>query len=1069
MTSHRWQRVALLAACLAVSLPPTSAQDYNWLDEILQAPDAAAWRAKIQEHRERLSTATVRGLGRAAEGLAGEPRGVKVTAILTDIAAALDSREALATAALYRGYVAVAREEWPTAAAAFGQGASLWDDASSSQRVCLAWRAVCAQRLGEPAGDWLPRSLPADARSRPALLAAAADRGALTAWASHCRGELEEDWQRWPAAETWYRRAVTGYEAARLELPLSLALDRLGLVCFYQSKQAECRETYERCLALATRIGNSWQVGRSHLGFAELAMDRAEFAAAEQHLQAAVPPLQEVGPAARIDLARVHYVRATARQNSGQHDSVEAELQLAEAIYRAADSPGGLADCQFVRGTNWIYLGDRARAVAALEDAYREYDRSGNYLGQANVNLKLSHCYRIIGYRPDAQAKAAQALTTFERLGDQPGIANCQRALAALARSAGELDEAERLLRAALAIFERTNDALGQAAAKYQIGQLMAQRGADLEPTIELLLDAMGQAEQAGDPQGAALPALELGLLCARAGDANLAYKGYLKALSLAERTGTRSLMAEALYRLGELCEMVTPPRLEASVENYRMSLEIVEQLRQRAGGQAEQQALQSDYLNYYEALIRVLLKLNRAAEAFAVAEEAHARTLLDMVVDAGVNLNAGLTPEQRAREADLERNLAQLNVRVGRLLALETPPEAELQTTRQAVIAARDALKQYRSELYVTHPELGQQRSANPATAADLAPVLPADTALLAYKLGERGTVGFQVTNRAGVQVKAVNLETTAAAAWELTDAFRSSCASPRKKWQAKGSEVTSKLLQPLLEGLDPGITALVIVPDQALYELPFHALPVGQQVLWERYRISYAASASLLAQTRRRAASGVGGLVTFANPHFGSLVRSIDLQRGTALAELPGTAREAAALAARYGDQAKTYQLQEATEERAKAEIGRYRYVHFATHGLLDSANPLYSSVVLAEPPEGSAEDGQLEARELLGLQLQADLVTLSACETGRGKVQPGEGLLGLSWALTAAGARSIVVSQWKVSDDATEQLMSRFYEQLRQGVDKATALRTAALELRTTREHPFYWAPFILQGAW
>ncbi len=122
-----------------------------------------------------------------------------------------------------------------------------------------------------------------------------------------------------------------------------------------------------------------------------------------------------------------------------------------------------------------------------------------------------------------------------------------------------------------------------------------------------------------------------------------------------------------------------------------------------------------------------------------------------------------------------------------------------------------------------------------------------------------------------------------------------------------------------------------------------------------------------------------------------------------------------------------------------------------------------------MLAEPAPGSSEDGDLEAREILDLKLHADLVTLSACETGRGKVRPGEGLLGLAWAFTAAGARTVVVSQWKVSDETTPVLMKSFYQGLRNGLGKAAALRAAERNLREQSPHPYYWAPFVVMGSW
>ena len=147
----------------------------------------------------------------------------------------------------------------------------------------------------------------------------------------------------------------------------------------------------------------------------------------------------------------------------------------------------------------------------------------------------------------------------------------------------------------------------------------------------------------------------------------------------------------------------------------------------------------------------------------------------------------------------------------------------------------------------------------------------------------------------------------------------------------------------------------------------------------------------------------------------------------------------------------------------------------LHFATHGFLNDAAPLLSSIVLAQPdkcdPKAGKEDGFLTAREVFDLQLQSDLVTLSACNTGRGGIRTGEGMVGLSWAFFVAGVPTQVVSQWSVDDAATAQLMRGFYTRLKAGEAKSQALRHAALahQQETAHRHPYYRAPFILMGDW
>jgi CHAT domain-containing protein len=155
------------------------------------------------------------------------------------------------------------------------------------------------------------------------------------------------------------------------------------------------------------------------------------------------------------------------------------------------------------------------------------------------------------------------------------------------------------------------------------------------------------------------------------------------------------------------------------------------------------------------------------------------------------------------------------------------------------------------------------------------------------------------------------------------------------------------------------------------------------------------------------------------------------------------------------------------EAREDRAKNEAGKFRVLHFATHGIVNNASPMYSHLVLSQG--NSKEDGLLEAWELLNMDLKADLVVLSACETARGRVGAGEGMIGLSWALFVAGTPTTVVSQWKVDSASTTELMLEFHRNRLAANSKAQSLRKAMLKMLGSNQykHPFYWAPFVVIG--
>lgn len=210
---------------------------------------------------------------------------------------------------------------------------------------------------------------------------------------------------------------------------------------------------------------------------------------------------------------------------------------------------------------------------------------------------------------------------------------------------------------------------------------------------------------------------------------------------------------------------------------------------------------------------------------------------------------------------------------------------------------------------------------------------------------------------------------------------------------------------------------------------------------------------------------------LYAVGNPALGgeALARAQTL-RNAPFVPLPETENEVETLASEvYGQKAAVVRIGAAArEEVVKSEVGRYRVLHFATHGVLDNQNPLYSYIVLA-PSIDSKEDGLLEAWELMEMDLKAELAVLSACDTARGRVGYGEGMIGMTWALFVAGVPTTVASQWAVPSNTTARLVVAFHENAKR-VSKAEALRQAALQMIKEprfRSKPYYWAGFVMVG--
>jgi len=286
-------------------------------------------------------------------------------------------------------------------------------------------------------------------------------------------------------------------------------------------------------------------------------------------------------------------------------------------------------------------------------------------------------------------------------------------------------------------------------------------------------------------------------------------------------------------------------------------------------------------------------------------------------------------------------------------------------------------------------------------------------------------------------------------------------------------------------------------IVPDGPLWNLPFQALlTTDDKYLLELYAIFYAPSIQALREMRKRSESlqsspagtpeGNGHLLregnltqlyAIGNPSFGgeAVTQAIALRKAP-FVPLPETEQEVRVLADEiYGREGSVIRVGAAArEDTIKAEIGKYSVLHFAAHGVLDDCNPLYSYIVLA-PSSNSQEDGLLEAWEFMEMDLKAELVVLSACDTARGRVGDGEGMIGMTWALLVAGVPTTVASQWQVPSQSTTRLMVAFHKNLTaftsgKKMSKAEAWRQAALRLIADpryRMKPYYWAGFVVVG--
>ncbi len=472
-----------------------------------------------------------------------------------------------------------------------------------------------------------------------------------------------------------------------------------------------------------------------------------------------------------------------------------------------------------------------------------------------------------------------------------------------------------------------------------------------------------------------------------------------------------------------------------------------------------------------YRYLVELLVARGDAFEALVVADHMRAQLLRDGLEIGKVDLSASLDEAERQRETELETRLVESN----RALLVERNGEATRRLARERD-EARFALERFRSELYALHPRLQQRRLAtDPDPAAVWERSLPEGGLAVEFVLAEQDTVAFLVSRRVGggLDVEVRRLGIGAAFVGRRVEILEAAMRTRDLAFVAVARELYQSLLEPLEDRLR-GSTVLCIIPDGILWRVPFQVLRNARgEDLVQRLAVFRAPSLASLAPAAvaRVEPRDKPRVLALGNPEVAgttaALVRAAE--RGPQLGDLPDAELEVRAVSRLYGaGRGELYTGRAARERLLKDRVADFDVIHLATHGLVDDQAPLFSALVLAANP-GDREDGLLEVREIADLNLAGKLVVLSACGTGRGRLRPGEGVVGMSWALMAAGSPAAVVSDWKADSASTTLLMIELHRRLLAGDAPAVALQQAQLALSRQKRymHPYYWAPFTVVG--
>ncbi len=791
----------------------------------------------------------------------------------------------------------------------------------------------------------------------------------------------------------------------------------------------------------------------------------------------------------KIELSSLMINTGNAYKDQGIHDRA---LEYYDHALKLADEAGSQARVAItLSNIAQVYttMGNYALALEAHQKSLKIKEAQKNKHGIALSHSNIGEVYRLQGSYEIALEFFERALKEFQDVGARQGSAYALNNIGLVHQAQGDIPLAVEFYHRALKDFEGMKDKAGIAEAQNNLG--MAERASGhYEAALELYRRSLAQSQETNDR-------LRIAQSLANIADINLRQNKHREALQSADsaakvaaEVGSRETLWFARTVAGKANRALGHP--EEARQAYDDAIKEIEQIRsQVSGGERESQSFFENKVSPYYEMVGLLVSQNRLSEALVFAERAKGRVLLDVLQTGRTNITKSMTESERLRERELTTVLTSLNAQITRLRLEQQPDAKRLGNLETQVQRARLEHESFTNLLYAAHPELRIKRgeAAHILNETQAVELLDAKTALLEYVVNEDEAFLFVLTEGGtGKSSPDLKLYKIAVGRKDLAarvEKLRRSLAERNPGFAPTARSLYDLLIAPARDQLR-GKVNLIMVPDDSLWELPFQALRDSRDsFLIEQSALSYAPSLSVLREIRRsRQASPSPGraenkmLLAFGNPTFSdfTIERARIVLSGATLQPLPEAENEVNSLALLYGvGNSRIYTGAEAREGRAKEEAGNFSVLHFATHGVLNNASPMYSHLVLSQGASGG-EDGLLEAWEIMKLDLKADLVVLSACETARGRVGAGEGVIGLTWALFVAGSPATLVSQWQVDSAATKTLMLAFHRGLRFGVgashtraSKAEALRQAALKMIRSGDygHPFYWAGFIMVG--
>jgi CHAT domain-containing protein len=897
-----------------------------------------------------------------------------------------------------------------------------------------------------------------------------------------------------------YERALTLYKSIHDKRGEGTTLGSLGFIYWYRNDPEKALSLFREGLEIRSRVDDQQLVGNSYNDIGSVYYNfLKKYPEAIEFHQRALAVRKRIGD--KNGLGRTLDNMALDYWDSGDLTKAQEASEAAAQAHAEAGDKDRMSRSLHNCGILLTELGKYEEALLVHDRSIEIRQALGDKAQIAQAFDAKGVVYYRIGDYESAYANYQRALSLSEEVGDERGVASANYKCGIVLCDLGRTDPGFQAYRRSLEIFQKIADKQGALHAISNMGVAYI----DMKEYVkgeDVLKKALVLSRELPDFTVEIINLTMLGNAQNFLGKFDSARQNYRSALDKARLRRDPELMWASLLGLGDLEEK--NHAYEASIDYYTQALGCIDRIRGSISSEQFKISFADKKRYVYEAIVHLLTVLHTQrptaghdSRAFRIAESAKARAFLDLLSESLANVREGTDTLLLGRQDSLLA--ATSRGREALELLLQDPhssPEA-VANTRGTLDGLEREMRRVETSLRVNNPRLGALKYPEPVSLDEVQRnLLDPGTTLLEYAVGDSSSSLWVVTQNERRLFRLPTREILKNQVDVLRSLLQYPGADSRAAFSTAAYRAYQTLLQPAERHLKKG-TRLIIVPDGELFALPFEILLTRKArssfkdlpYLVRKYPVVYVQSATVLstlkAQQRPASVPRKSDLIAFGDPLFVSPEDSTTLAAGKPgiaefeslrgkLARLPYTAAEVKNIAALFPTNRVDVYIQEAaSEERVKQPglLGHYRFVHFATHGVINQRKPELSAIALSRN-QHSQEDGLLRPSEILHLSLSADLVVLSACETALGKITKGEGLVGLTRSFMYAGTPSVVASLWSVADHSTTTFMQKFYEGMVVAkADKAEALRRAKLALCASDRyaHPFYWAPFVLIGDW